>query len=97
MLARSRGQPAHNRPLSVASESSCHERGLAIVEGIVTLGIVASLSAGLALFIGRTTKALYRAKRETHTSCADPSCSQAGETLRCVCRSEEHTSELQSH
>lgn len=61
------------------------EHGFALIESIVTLGIIATLTMGLALFMARTTKALQQARRAAHAVCSQTACFPSGATLRCKC------------
>ena len=77
--------PCFPGELLLRARGTCPERGVALLESIITLGILASLGAGLALFMGHTTKALQQARRAAHVWCSSPSCSPSGTTLRCEC------------
>lgn len=60
-------------------------QGFAVVEGMLTLAIIAILSAGLALFMGRTAKAVRSSAEEALTSCARPTCTTSAAQARCLC------------
>lgn len=61
------------------------QNGIAMIEPLISISILASLGLGLALFMGRTTKSLAAARTEAQTACKSPSCSDGGAVLRCVC------------
>lgn len=71
--------------LVARSRAIGQEHGFALIESMVTLGIIATLTMGLALFMARTMKALQQARRPVHAICSQPSCSPSGTTLQCRC------------
>lgn len=61
------------------------QRGFGMIEPLVSISILACLSLGLALFMGRSSRALAVARAEAEAACRSPSCGAAGSLVRCGC------------